>query len=67
MNFKKSLFILVICILVFSLGEYFTKLYGLDPPYAYLYIGIVLKLLALISVVIFCIIMIAKKIRNPKK
>ncbi|SKB80242.1 hypothetical protein SAMN05660477_01192 [Soonwooa buanensis] len=66
MNLKKSLFILILCILVFSLGEYLTKLYGLDPPYAYLYVGMALKLLALISVLVFCIVFIVKKLKNPK-
>jgi len=61
MKVKTLIIIFVIAAVAFAVGKWLQTLYGFDPPYGYLYAGMALQAIAVITGITSIIVFMIKK------
>ena len=65
MRVKSALVILLVtAIALFLLGGYLQSLYGLDPPYEYVFTGLIMQLASVGIAVVAAILLVVRCIRD---
>lgn len=69
-NYKWLLITGVVTIALYFLGGWFQSIYGLDPPYFYVWFGFIMELVSYLTAFLFIIILILliiKQLKNKHK